>query len=197
MMGEYMDMYERKLVLVPPCMFNPCLVASGFYNDSEISVRSKVLNAFQQWMREYKIGFHPYKCPEFFTLGLPRPPSGKNQYLEIIHPIIEYVLDEIERFSSSGIKVIAIIGINGSPCCGVERAAQGDVLSEKEIEEFKQKHSKDKKIADKYCSRLYMVNGMGVLMEKLSEKTDIPILSVDFTALEESLENIEKVLKNA
>ena len=60
-----------------------------------------------------------YTCPEYTVAKLPRPSASKRYYERFkikIRKIARELVGKIKDYRSHGIKVLAIVGIEGSPC---------------------------------------------------------------------------------
>jgi len=63
-------------------------------------------------------------CPEFLLLGKPRFPMTKEEYkrreiTDIIHRLVADTKHLVVKLNNAGYSLVAIIGIKGSPSCGI------------------------------------------------------------------------------
>ena len=85
------------------------------------------------------VGAVQMECPEFSLFGNPRPPKTKDgydtpQFREKCGEIAERTCDRIERYldADMGASVVAIVGVENSPSCGVSkvtRTVEGETTS--------------------------------------------------------------------
>lgn len=67
-------------------------------------------------------------CPELTYAGLLRPSQTKEQYdtpafRRHCRQIASSTADQVEEYVRNGFKVLAILGVEGSPTCGVEETS--------------------------------------------------------------------------
>ena len=103
-------------------------------------------------------------------------PAFRKRCRELLDPIV----DQIEDFISSDYEVAAIIGIDGSPTCGVNIRAAGDWYGE-----VGYKYGLDAKI-----NSVFMETGMGTMMEVLKEMLNEKGIDIPFLAIDENSDNI-------
>ena len=80
-------------------------------------------------LARYSVGVIQMDCPEYSLYGNPRPPRSKDGYdipafRERCSEIATRAVDTIEGMESNEdyhTRVLAVIGMEGSPSCGVER----------------------------------------------------------------------------
>ena len=132
------------------------------------------------------VGIIQMECPEYSLYGNPRPPKSKDDYNTLYfkqkcREIAEITVQKILDFNSKGdvypVNVLAILGVEGSPSCGVERTPRT--------------------IENGTAS----ADGKGHLMEILAallheNKLDIPILGVSLREGENKIQlrRLEKML---
>ena len=76
-------------------------------------------------LRDYEVGLIQMPCPELTYAGLRRSSKTKEEYDTPLfrrhcRKIAFNVVDQIEEYRNSGFEVLAILGVDGSPTCGVE-----------------------------------------------------------------------------
>ena len=113
------DKRSGKIAVVAHCILNQNSRALG------LAERSGAITEIVEFLINKDMGIIQMPCPELAYSGLSRPPQTKDQYnnltfREHCRKIAEEVANQIEEFSKAGIKVKIIIGINGSPSCGVK-----------------------------------------------------------------------------
>jgi predicted secreted protein len=77
-----------------------------------------------EFLMHKDIGIIQMPCPELAYDGLLRPPRTKDQYNNVIfrehcRKISEEIANQIQEYSEAGVKAKIIIGVDGSPSCGV------------------------------------------------------------------------------
>jgi len=122
-----MEDESERVVLVSHCILNQSARArwggGGARRDTGI-----IRDVLDLLMAE-GIGVVQMDCPEFSLFGNPRRPRTKEGYntpefREICSQIAGRTCDRIAAFQKTGptgIDVIAVLGMEGSPSCGVER----------------------------------------------------------------------------
>jgi len=113
------DKRSKKIALVSHCVLNQNAVIGG--GAGYPTVIPYVLEALQA----HNFAIMQMPCPEMSSAGLNRWGQVKEQYLSSgfkrsFQRLAEYTLDSVEDYVSNGYKII-IIGIEGSPSCGIEK----------------------------------------------------------------------------
>ncbi|WP_373855525.1 CD3072 family TudS-related putative desulfidase [Desulfocucumis palustris] len=107
------------------CILNSNSKVEGLSNSPGII--SEVMNL----LMEKQIGIIQLPCPEMVVYGIKRWGHVREQFdtlffrekcQDIIKPITYQLLDYVKN----GYKVIGIIGVDGSPSCGVNLTCSGD-----------------------------------------------------------------------
>ncbi len=122
-----------------------------------------------------------YTCPEYTVAKLPRPSASKGYYERFkrkIRKIAKDLVDKIIDYNNHSIKVLAIIGIEGSPCCGVNITKYGKVWAKKDIKRFLGEYKIGKDLTDSWYRHTYNDKGVGVFMECLLEELKKNNLSI-------------------
>jgi predicted secreted protein len=175
--------HSKYIVAVAHCILNQ--TTRWFWNDGSGAWTEGFISDFLERLKPIGIGLYQLPCPEFSLLGNPRKPMTRDEY-EIFPGFVnhcrilaESVLRELKAFRELSIKprleILAIIGIEGSPSCGVEFTSH--------------------KISDTSVR----VTGRGIFMElleklALSEKLDIAFYGLDGRRLTESISDISHAL---
>lgn len=114
----------KKIAIVSHCILNVNAKVDGLATYSA-SV-NELVTAFQ----EQNIGLVQLPCPELLYLGPKRWGMTKNQYdttnyrlfcQELLQPVIQ----QIEMYLTNGYEIVEIVGVDGSPTCGVAESCQG------------------------------------------------------------------------
>lgn len=125
------------------------------------------------------VGIIQLPCPELTYEGLKRWGKCRNQY---DHPryrkhcreILEQVVDQIEEYVNNGYVVEGIVGIDGSPSCGVNITCRGYVGGE----------LADTGTVEK-LGNLRETEGQGVFIEELANMLNQRNLTCKFHAIDE------------
>jgi len=170
---------SKKIIFVSHCILNQNTVATNLVKKGYTSAIWEII----ELCKKHDVGIEQLPCPEFSYLGLPREPMTRDQYKEIegfvafCRELAKDVADYIKKLKSSGFEIKGIIGIAGSPSCGVIQTNVGP--SNEERRRVKEK---------------------GIFMEELSkalerEKLTIPMEDFDYRDIDDSLKRIELLLR--
>ena len=91
------------------------------------------------------------------------------------------IVDQIREYSKAGIKTKIIIGVDGSPSCGVNKTSKANPR--------------------KKMTESQSVKGFGILMEELclesrKRKVSIPFYGIRYERLSEDLDEMKKLLRD-
>ncbi|AFS79445.1 hypothetical protein DUF523 [Gottschalkia acidurici 9a] len=91
---------------------------------------SKYKKEFISLLIENEIGIIQLPCPEMICYGLKRWGHVKNQldtphYRKLCNELFQPYLDQIKQYLSNNYEVVCLVGVNGSPTCGVNRTCTG------------------------------------------------------------------------
>ena len=116
------DRRSRKIVIVAHCILNQNSRVQGkaFY--------AGMIGKIVDTLRKHEIGIIQMPCPELTYAGLARPRQTKKQYntpafRKHCRHIASSTVDQVEDYLRNGFRVIAIIGVEGSPTCGVNEVS--------------------------------------------------------------------------
>jgi len=114
------DERSMKVVFISHCLLNQNSKVFGLSTKETIKAANKVINL----LLKKNIGIVQMPCPEFTYLGLLRPPQTKDQYDSAgfrshCRKLARNTVNQIENYRKAGVEVLAILGIEGSPSCGV------------------------------------------------------------------------------
>ena len=115
-----------------------------------------------------------------------KQPQTKDQYDTIMfrghcRKIAKEIDDQTQDYAKCGIEIEIVIGVDGSPSCGVNETSKGSTC------ERMSKNEREK--------------GSGILIEELrfalkERENSIPFYGIRYERLSEDLVNIEKLLKD-
>lgn len=134
----FTDARSRKIILVAHCVLNQNAISDGTadYPGSDAGLVRALLEA--------GVGIIQLPCPELNCLGLDRgDPSGSGRPVveentrireamglaapaRILASLVERVVFEVEEYRRHGFTLLGLIGINRSPCCGVDTTSRHD-----------------------------------------------------------------------
>jgi len=118
------DKRSRKIVVVAHCILNQNSRVLG------IAYYPGMINEIVDLLRTYGVGVIQMPCPELTYAGLLRGSQTKEQYdtpafRRHCRQIASGLADQVQEYSRNGFKVLAILGVDGSPTCGVDEASTG------------------------------------------------------------------------
>lgn len=131
------DIRSRKIVLVAHCILNQNSRVSGLAHYP--AVVSEVVDV----LTRHNAGIVQMPCPELLYNGLSRESQTKEQYNTLqfrkhCRQIVNSMAKQVQEYLKNGIKVLAILGIEGSPSCGVTESS--GILIEELKSEFKKRN---------------------------------------------------------
>lgn len=172
---------SKKIVITCHCVLNanakvyPLAPAAGVCTDA-------VLDLIQDG-----IGLFQLPCPEVCYLGLDRWGMTREQY---DHPnfrshcreILKYSMVQIEAFIKAGYRIVSLIGVDGSPNCGLNYTCEGytggEICSPERVAE--------------QIHRLRRISGKGIFMtiflEQLAALGEYP----ELRAVTEPMDSLSK-----
>jgi len=123
--GEKEIRRSRKIVIIPHCILNLNAKVRGLANFPEIA---KELVVF---LLDQNVGIIQMPCPEFTLLGEARWGQCVQQYntpyfRRHCREIAQQIVDQVEEYLANDYQVCGIIGIDGSPSCGVGLTCEGE-----------------------------------------------------------------------
>ena len=165
---------SRKMVVISHCLLNMNAKVEGLALDRGCA--KKII----YHLIEQDYGMIQLPCVELDMCGINRWGQVKNQ---LNHPhfrsrceeLLRPVVFQIEDYLASGYQVAAVIGVDGSPTCGVNRTCVGAWSGE--IGE--QYHTMEK------GATCRMVQEAGVMMDVLKEMLKNRNINIPFTAIDE------------
>ena len=165
---------EGRIIFLAHCIINQHVRAIGV----KAIARSAILKPLiAEIMRENDVGIEQMPCPEILYEGLVRKACGKDRYnndtyRSICRNVANDVIKKILEYRKAGLRIIAIVGVNGSPSCGVDFCSLG---------------------------RGRWAREKGVFFEEIDHllkehQLDIPLIGINVLRMGISLENLRKVL---
>lgn len=162
---------KKRIVVLAHCLLNVNAKIHGLALYSG-AMESLVIKYIKEG-----IGIIQLPCPEMTYLGCQRWGMSKNQYdnpsfrrhcRNIVLPIVE----QLEDYQKNGYIIEGIIGVNGSPSCGVSLVTygyQGGMID----------------LAEEQKDNLQEANAKGIMIEELSKLLKEHNLEVEFESINE------------
>jgi predicted secreted protein len=174
------DKRSGKLALVAHCILNQNSRVLG------LAERSSVITEIAGFLMHNKVGIIQMPCPEFTYAGILRQPQTKDQYDNVTfrrhcRKIAKEIVDQILEYAKCGINAKMVVGVDGSPSCGVNETSTGNPCND--------------------MAERGRVKGSGILVEELhlalsKRKISIPFYGIRYERLPEDLVMMEKLLKD-
>ncbi len=163
---------SKKLILVAHCILN---------SNSKVTGLSRYPGALEPLVVDCirkGLGIVQLPCPELTFLGLKRWGMTREQYDTPMYrkhcrTILEPLVFQIEDYLLNGYSIEEIVGVDGSPSCGVNLTCSG--YSGGELDEALNQHS-----------NLREVPGKGVMMETLTQLLSEKEIIIPFSAIDEN-----------
>jgi predicted secreted protein len=176
----FKDKRSGRIAIVAHCILNQNSRVLG------LAERSSMITEIVEFLMRKKIGILQMPCPELTYAGVSRQPQTKHQYNTIMfrshcRKIAKEIVDQIQDYEKSGISTGIVIGVDGSPSCGVNETSKGSTCED--------------------MSKNERVKGSGILIEQLrfalkERKSSMPFYGIRYERLSEDLAKIEKLLKD-
>ncbi len=185
------DVRSMKVIFLSHCILNQNTKVLG------IAYRPAAITEIVEYILEHDIGIVQMPCPEATYWGLRRWAMLKDQYdvpkfREYCKQLAKEIVNQIVEYVRNGYKVIAVIGCDGSPVCGVNwtntyvSGQWGGFITEETLRNPpKQK----------------LVKGSGIFIEELinelkANKLNIPVIGYPEMKELKSSEDFMKKLKS-
>lgn len=112
----------RRILFVSHCILNPYSKAVGLMREERVEAARRVIGALLQ---NLETGLIQLPCPELLYEGLGRKPASRefydnSEFREICKGIADQAAKIAAEYEREGIRIVAYLGVEGSPSCGVE-----------------------------------------------------------------------------
>lgn len=159
----------KKIALLAHCILNVNSKIKGLANYS--SINWEILDD----LRERDLAIIQLPCPEITFLGMDRWGMTKNQYDNEMYRshcrnILSSIINQLVEYEKQGYEIVELIGIDGSPSCGVNYTETGYEGGLIEVE---------KNIASN------RIDEKGVFMEELLKLLEKEKISLKITGIDE------------
>ncbi len=180
----------KKLILLSHCLLNVNAKVNGLarYKGAVAELIS--------FLVDEGFGIIQLPCPEMGYWGIRRWGQVREQmntpfFVRHCRQIFTPVLEQIIDYHRNGYRLAAIIGVDGSPSCGVSHTCSSASWGG-ELDNWQ--------TTAEIMGELQMINAPGVFMEVISQALgengiEIPMLAVDEAAPADSIADIKKTLK--
>lgn len=171
---------KQQILIVSHCFFNDAVKLKN-QNADDMKKERRLKRAFITQMLSQDIEFIQLPCPEFILYGSRRwghaasqfnTPHFRREARLMLEPIVMQ-LEEYNQFPKQ-YEILGILGIDGSPSCGVNYTYDGDWGGE----------LGDGEHLPQVLQTLEKISGPGVLMEVLKEMLDEKHLPVRLYSLD-------------
>ncbi|MDX9917618.1 MAG: hypothetical protein RBT15_06315 [Gudongella sp.] len=180
---------SKKIILVSHCILNANSKVEG------LSQYQGIIKELVDLIDEKKLGVMQLPCPEMIVYGIKRWGHVKEQfdtlfYRENCREMLKPIVWQLKSYIDTGYEIVGVIGIDGSPSCGVNFTCSGDWEGDSSS-----KDDLDHKIKD-----LKEIEAPGVFMEEFQKYLSEYNIDIKFTAIDEndvynSLDNIKTFLE--
>jgi predicted secreted protein len=180
---------REKIIILPHCFLNEKskVKKHGINPSADIGQILKIL-------LDNQIGMVQLPCPELMCYGLKRWGHVKEQfdtphYRKLCRQSFDIYLEQIQEYIKNNYEIIAIVGIEGSPSCGVYRTCSGEWGGE---------FSSNTNLS-KTLETIKMIESKGVFIEEIDntlKENNINIPFVDFNKnnIEEFMDTLKDLL---
>jgi len=117
------DKRSGKIALVAHCILNQNSRVLG------LAERSSVIAEIVEFLMHHEIGIIQMPCPELSYAGLLRESQTKEQYNNVkfrkhCRKTAEDLANQVQEYEKYGIKLKLVIGVTGSPSCGINETSK-------------------------------------------------------------------------
>lgn len=162
---------EKNIILVSHCMLN---IFSKVENFGEEEGREDARKKIIKVIIDNEIGIIQLPCPELIMYGSNRWGHVKEQFdtpyfRKVCRKELETYILQIEEYINNGYNIIGILGIDGSPSCGINLTCRGN---------WKGEIGSNPKLIETINTITY-IKEMGVMMEELKKLLEEKELKID------------------
>ena len=177
------DKRSQKIAVVAHCILNQNARVLGLANHAGI------IDELVKLFLEKDYGVVQMPCPELIYGGLKRWSLTKEQYdtpmfRNLCREISKSITEQVKEYLNNGVNVALVIGVEGSPSCGVNETSKGYLGGI--VEETGEQKSKT-------------VKGSGILIEELRSelkrmRISIPFYGIKHTRLDNDIRTLDRML---
>ncbi len=173
-----MDKRGHKVILVAHCLLNQNSVVLG------LAKRKGVVKELLDEVSQSDVGIVQLPCPELLHFGIRRFWQVKEQmdcegFRDTCKRLASEVTRVVRELERGGVEVLGVVGVRGSPSCGVTEVNSGEWGGPPTGAVKKRR-----------------VRGMGIFMEELSQwLEEVPFIDWDWDDLEGSVRELRSLIR--
>lgn len=177
---------NKKIIIMSHCILNNNSKVR-YINDEKRLEQNKEKQKFIKKIIDKDIGIIQLPCPEFTCYGSNRWGHVKDQFdtphfRKHCRDLFKLCLEQIEEYINNGYEIKAIIGIEGSPTCGVTKTCRGNWKGE----------LYGNKTLSSTINSIKECKEQGIFIEEINKMLKEKNISIKIVGLDES--NVEKIL---
>jgi len=116
--SKFNDKRSGKIALIAHCILNQNSRVPG------LAERPSAIKEIITLLMDKEIGIAQMPCPELGFAGIRRPPQTREEYDSVIYrryceKIAKELANQIEEYEKAGIRLQLVVGVKGSPSCGI------------------------------------------------------------------------------
>ncbi|MCR1899935.1 hypothetical protein NSA47_13240 [Irregularibacter muris] len=179
---------SRKIILLCHCLLNANSKVEG------LSQYKGIFKEVIDIIGEKNIGVIQLPCPEMVIYGIKRWGHVKEQFDTLFYrsncrKMLESIIGQVKSYIDTGYEIVGVIGIDGSPSCGVKVTCSGDWENDDSSKDDITHTLKDAK----------EIKSSGVFIEELREylrqyHIQIPFIGINEKDVYSSLKDIQEFL---
>lgn len=179
---------NRKIILLCHCILNCNSKVEG------CSLYGGAMSDITKALIDSGFGIIQLPCPELTLYGIKRWGHVKDQfdtpyYRKHCRNMFVPYLEQLQDYMSSGYEIIGLIGINGSPSCGINKTCMGSWGGE-----FSESPDLESTLGS-----VKLVASQGVFIEELSSilqanNINLPFIGIDEADMADSVEKINNFI---
>lgn len=130
----------KNIILLSHCLLNP-------HSQVRAEKERESMEPLLTWLTKNKIGIIQMACPETEVCGLRRWGHVREQfdninYRKACRSMVSQKADEVSEYINNGCRLLAVVGIDGSPSCGINFSCSsedwgGEISSIKDFTKIK------------------------------------------------------------
>lgn len=155
----------KKIILVSHCILNTAAKVV-MYNEKDMAAEESLRKKFLKEAVDNDIHIIQLPCPEFTLYGAHRWGHVSNQFDNVFFrnhckKILQPVIDQLKEYLTCDdmFQILGIVGVDGSPSCGVDYTCEGDWYGSFE----------ERKNLEETLNTAKLVNKSGIMMQVLKE----------------------------
>jgi predicted secreted protein len=116
------DIRSRKVIMLAHCILNQNSRVAG------LAYYPAAVEEIVNFLIKHDVGIVQMSCPEVVYEGLSRKTRTKEQYetprfRSLCRQIARSTAKLLQEYLRNGVRVLAVLGVEGSPSCGIEEPA--------------------------------------------------------------------------